>query len=174
MSVRTILFFSCWLSSSLVASACGEPEVDPTIAKAVSTQSEHKKAAEALAAKEKAEREAAAKARRELEERRRTEIEEVAQLPAEMPKDVGSACDAVTAAYDEFMKRGSEKDVLAWHDGRRKSLGRRRTHCITVGNPSVAACEAEALRHELPSLSDLPRVDAARMVMERCLEKFGE
>jgi vacuolar-type H+-ATPase subunit I/STV1 len=170
--VRTTLLFSCWL-----VAACGEPKVDPTIAQAVSTENEMTKAAEALAAKEKAEREAAAKARRELEERRRAEIDEAARLPAELlddlADDLGRACEAVMSAHDEFMKRGNEKDVLSWHDGRRKALGKRRTQCISVGSVQVAACEAEALQHEFPALADLSRVEAARRVAQHCLEKFG-
>jgi hypothetical protein len=166
--VRIILLMCC-----LGLAACGEPKVDPTIAQAVSTENEMKKAAEALAAKEKAQREAEAKARGELEAKRRAEIDDAARLPTDLPDDLARACDAVTAAYDEFMKRGSEKDVLSWHDGRRKALGQRRTHCITVGSVEVAACEAEVLQHEFASLADVPRVDAARMVMERCVEKFG-
>jgi hypothetical protein len=166
--VRTTLLFSCWL-----VAACGEPKVDPTIAQAVSTENKMTKAAEALAAKEKAEREAAAKARSELEERRHAEIDEATRLPAELPDDLGLACEAVISAHDEFMKRGNEKDVLSWHDGRRKALGKRRTQCISVGSVQVAACEAEALQHEFPALADLSRVEAARRVTQRCLDKFG-
>ena len=165
--MRTILCFL--LLSSL---ACGEAKVDPMIAQAVQTESQMQKGAEALAAKEKAEREAKAQAKRELEERRQAEIDEAAQLPAELPSDLAAACDAVTAAHDEFMKRGSERDVLAWHDGRRKALGHRRAACVTAGSVRAAACQAEALQHELGSLADVPRVEAARMVAARCLEKF--
>lgn len=171
--MRTILVVPL-LHLFLLAAACGEPKVDPTIAQAVQTESEMQKAAETLATKERAEREAKAKARRELEARRAEELDAAAQLPAQLPADMARACDAVTSAYDEFMKRGSEKDVLSWHDGRRKALGQRRTHCVTVGNLEVAACEAEALQLEFASLADVPRAEAARMVMQRCLEKFGD
>jgi hypothetical protein len=167
--MRPCLLLSCILTLS----ACDGPKSDPAIAEALSVEGEQKKAAELIEAKRKAEKDAEARARRELDERRRTEIDEVARLPDEMPADLGRACEAVTAAYDEFMKRGSEKDVLTWHDGRRKALGQRRTNCIAAGNLTVAACEAEALQHEFASLAELPRVDAARMVMEHCVEKFG-
>jgi hypothetical protein len=167
--MRRVLFFFMFSFSS----GCGEPKVDPVIAQAVQVESQQQKAAEALVAKEQADREAKARAKRELEERRRGELDDAARLPAELPPDLASACDAVMAAHDEFMKRGDERDVLAWHDGRRKSLGQRRTQCINLGSIQVAACEAEALQQQFPSLSDVPRADAARMVTEHCVEKFG-
>lgn len=157
----------------LFAAACGDPKVDPTIAQAVQTESKTEKAAEALAAKQQVERKAKAQAEQELEERRRSEIDAAARLPEPLPGDLESACDALTASYDEFMKRGSERDVLKWHDGRRKDLGKRRSSCIKVGSVEVAACEAEALAEDFPSLADVERTEAARMIMNRCVEKFG-
>ncbi len=165
----------CLLSAGLVpAVGCGEQEVNQqTIAQAVQTENQVDKAAAALEEKERAERKAKAEAERALEERRRQEIDAAASLPASMPADLAAACEAVVESYDLFMKAGSERDVLLWHDGRRGKLGERRAACIKMGGVKVAACQAEALRAELPSLEGLERTEAARRVAEHCLDKYG-
>jgi hypothetical protein len=173
-------FRAKWASTLIAVFGCGEAKVDPTIAQAVKTESKMEKAAEELAERDEAEREAAARAKQELEQRRKEEIDAAAIIPADTATGggaelaLGDACDAVVIAYDEFMKRGSEQDVLQWHDGRRRKLGERRTRCIEQGDPQVAACEAHALSQTFPSLEDVERTKAALMVMQRCADKFGE
>lgn len=161
-----------------VASACGgdgppAPSVEESIAKAVQIEGKDQQQREALDAKERARRDEAAKAEQAVDARRDAEIDAAATLPTPLPADVAAACDAVVNAYDEFMKRGPEKDALEWFDGRRKKLAERRAACVTQGHVTVAACQSQALMAPLPSLDELPRIDAAARVLTRCADKFG-
>lgn len=162
----------------LVAIGCGgggppQASVEESIAKAVQIEGKDQQQRDALDAKQRAAREQATQAERAVEAQRDAEIDAAATLPAPTPTDVASACDAVVDAYDDFMKRGPEKDALAWFDGRRKKLAERRAACVTQGHVKVAACQSQALMAPLPSLGELPRTDAATRVLTRCADKFG-
>jgi hypothetical protein len=162
-----------WIVSMGLLAACTPDKVDPTIAEAVKVESKVEKAAEEIAAKQKADREAAKAAKRQLEAKRSAEIEAATKLPADMPADLAEACDRYVAAYDAFMKSGSDREVQEFHDGRRAELGERRAKCVTLGSVQVAACGTQVLGGDYPSLSELTRHDAAHMLLESCAQKFG-
>lgn len=159
----------------IAVGACNGPaEVDPTLVAAVQVESKSDRVREELEAKEREE----AAARRKALEARERELASAARLseqlpPAEFPDDLGAACDAVTEAYDAFMKAGSENDVLRWHDGRRKKLGERRVGCIKQGSIEVAACQAQALRADFKTLGSLARPEAAHLVLAACAERMA-
>jgi hypothetical protein len=160
-------------SLSLGAEACTDAPERKTIAEAFTIESKDAKAAEELATKRAEDRRAAAEARRKADAVIDAAVDAAAVQPAEPPADLAVACDAVVETYDAYMKSGSERDALAWSDGRRRKMGERRVACIKVGQVPIAACEAEALRRAPAALDELPREDAARRLMERCHEKFG-
>jgi hypothetical protein len=159
------------------AAGCDSPKsssVEQAIAKAVTVDDSEKQAREALEAKARTERQERAAAKKSAEAARDAEIDAAAVLPEVLPKTVEEACDAAVSAYDEFMKRGPEKEVLLWHEGRRKKLAERRAACVTQANPTVAACQSKALLAPLPTLAELERAEAASLVFARCAEKFGK
>jgi hypothetical protein len=161
----------------LVIHGCGsstaQPSVEESIAKAVQVDDHQKKDAAIIEGKARAERQHRASDKQAQEQARAAEVDAVAVQPAAMPADLAAACSAVVDAYDGFIKRGAEKDVLAWHEGRRRKLAERRAACVTQGNLTVAACQSQALAAELPLLAELERTEAARVVMTRCADKFG-
>jgi len=152
--------------------ACDGAEADPTIAKAMETKSEMQVAAAAVADRKHAEAKATKDAADQLEQTRIAEITAAAKLPAKLPAKLDDACDELVESFDTFMLAGSEKDVLQWWDGHRKKLGQRRSKCMQQ-SIAVAACSAHALRAELPSLKGVPRREAARRVVEACIDSFG-
>ena len=152
----------------------GPAQVDPTLVAAVQVDNKSDRGREQLEAKERK----AAEARRKALEARERELASAARLaeqlpPDEIPDDLGKACDAVTEAYDAFMKAGSENDVLRWHDGRRKKLGKRRVGCIKQASIEVAACQARALGADFKTLHSLPRPEAAHLVLAACAERVA-
>jgi len=163
------------LSATLVAcGGNGQPPVDESIAKAMQMESKQQKVHEEAKERDRQERVDAAAQKREADARREAELDAAAALPEPMPADLATACEAVMTAYDEFMKRGKENDVLAWHDGRRKKLGERRSACAAQGSLEVAACQSRALTADPPTLAEVERTEAARLLMARCADKFGK
>ncbi|MFO0634095.1 MAG: hypothetical protein U0168_14715 [Nannocystaceae bacterium] len=150
-----------------------QPSVEESIAKAVQLESKDQKAREQIEASHRAAKDEARKQEEAVVAARDAEIDAAAALPSPLPADVAAACDAVVAAYDDFMKRGPERDALEWFEGRRKKMGERRAACVSQGNVAVAACQGRALMAPLPSLAELPRLDAAALVTTRCADKFG-
>lgn len=158
----------------LLAAACDEGEGDPSIARALETKSEMEVAAAALAERKHDEAKAAKAEADALEARRTAELAAAARLPAQLPTTLAEACDAFVESYDAFMLAGNETDVLEWWDGHRKKLGEARGKCLTRDSIEVAACGAEAFGAEFTLLKDVPRPDAARRVVEACIEAHGE
>lgn len=156
----------------LSLTACDGADADPTIAKAMETKSDMQVAAAAVAERKHASAVAAKDAADALDRVRIAEVTAAAKLPAELPAKLDAACEDLVKSFDAFMLAGSEKDVLQWWDGHRKKLGQRRSKCLQH-SIEVAACSAQALRAELPALKGLPRRDAARRVVEACIEAFG-
>lgn len=154
--------------------ACDGAEADPSIATAMETKNDMQVAAAAVADRKHAVAVAAKDAAEVLDKLRLQEVTAAAKLPAELPAKLDAACEDLVQSFDKFMLAGSEKDVLQWWDGHRKKLGVRRNNCLQQKSIEVAACSAQALGAELPSLQGLPRRDAARRVVEACLESFGK
>jgi len=159
-----------------VASACGggAPPVEDSIAKAMTVESKQQKVMDEAKARDREIRVEQAAQKKEQEARRAAELDAAAVMPATMPADLATACEAVMNARDAFMKRGAESDALAWSDGRRRKMGERRSACITQGSVEVAACQAQALAGDPPSLAETERTEAARLLMARCSDKFGK
>ncbi len=154
--------------------ACGDTPEQSTIAKALEVESKTAKAQEQLA---EAERKKQEEKRREVEAKeaaKEAELAAAVSLPDPMPATMQEACDAMVNAYDDFMRRGNEKDALAWFEGgRRKKLALvRRDKCELPDNLQAAACSSVALMQPLETLADLERTEAARIVIERCVEKY--
>ncbi|HWB77121.1 MAG TPA: hypothetical protein VG755_19270 [Nannocystaceae bacterium] len=172
--MRELIFYGGSLALFACGSSTPQPSVEQSIAKAVTVEDAQKRDAAIIEAKAREERKERATEKQAVDQTRAAEIDAAAVLPATMPTDLAAACDAVVNAHDAFMKRGPEKDVLNWYQGgRRKKIGERRAACVTQGKIPVAACEAQALSAELPSLVGIERSEAALMVMARCAEKFG-
>lgn len=157
---------------SLGLVGCDSADADPAIAKAMETKSEMQVAAAAVADRKHAKAKADKEAAEALEKARDAEITAAAQLPAKLPATLSAACEDLVESFDAFMLAGPEKDVFQWWDGHRKKLGQRRSKCMQQ-SIEVAACSAQALRAELPSLQGVPRRDAARRVVAACFESFG-
>jgi hypothetical protein len=157
-----------------LAAACGKPAKEETIAEAFRIESKQEKAAEAVAEAKAEQREQQAQVRAAARATIDAAVDRAAQMPEVRPEDIGAACEAVMNAYDAFMKTGPERDALEWSDGRRRKLGERKAACLKVDKLEVAACEATALDAAPAELDELPRIVAARHLMERCHEKFGE
>lgn len=159
--------------ATLVGCGGREPPVDDAIAKAMQRESKQQKVEEDAKERDRQERVAKAAEKKAAEARLDAELDAIAVLPDTMPPDLAAACDAVVSSYDDFMKRGRESDVDAWHQHRRKKLGERRQTCGAQGNLEVAACQSRALTGDPPSLAEVERTEAARVVMQRCADKFG-
>ncbi|HET6582683.1 MAG TPA: hypothetical protein VFG69_04535 [Nannocystaceae bacterium] len=155
---------------------CGgdKPPVDESIAKAMQMESKQQKIDEEAKERDRQERVAKAAEKKAADAQRDAELDALAVMPDTMPPDLAAACELVVNAYDGFMKRGRESDVNAWHNGRRRKLGERRQTCEAQGNLSVAACQSRALTGDPPSLAEVERTEAARLVMERCADKFAK
>ena len=175
-SLHSVLLRNRWaLCSRLAAASCGTKSETPAdaIEKAVSVENENEKAAKEIAEKAAEEARKRKAAKDAAQKQREADIEAAAVLPTELPGTLEEACDAVVDAYDTFMKSGAERDALEWSDGRRKKLGARRTACAKVGNIRVAACEAAALANPPASLAEMTRLEAGRLLMGRCHDKFA-
>jgi hypothetical protein len=164
----------CGIAWSMWLGACGDTYVDPTIAKAVQTENKMEQAQKALEEQRKKEAQEKKRAAQEKEQKKEAELEAATRLPEEMPADLDAACDALLESYDDFMRRGNEKDALDWYQGgRRTKLAIvRRDRCERVGSIPAAACGGVALMEQLTSLAEMDRTEAANLVLNRCREKF--
>lgn len=116
-------------------------------------------------AKKRAAREAEAKA---LEDKANA-IKALAELPAEMPKDLEAACNGVATAQDEFMKKHYDGEGLQrWEEAKGTQMGMLKTGCIKAQSIEIAACQANAMANAPGDFKkDLPDILAA------CIEKFS-
>ena len=171
MNNRLIL---CGIASVMWLGACGDTYVDPTIAKAVKTENKTEEAQKKLAEQRKKEADDKKRAAEEKEQKKEAELEAATRLPEEMPTELKKACDALLESYDDFMRRGNEKEALNWYQGgRRKKLAIvRRDKCERVGSIPAAACGSVALMEKLETLAEMDRTEAANLVLKRCREKF--
>lgn len=150
------------LASVLCISCDSEPEGPTPEQKAAA---EKKKQEEEEAAKRKAERKAEEEAAAALEKK----LDELTVLPAEYPKKLDKACDAMLASYDGFMRKVLQGDQLTkWETGGNEmQLAVFRKECLKR-NPETAACQSNALTNAGPDLEQqLPDI------MKKCAEKHG-
>ena len=154
------------LVSILCASCASEPEGPTPEQKAAA---EKKKQEEEEAAKRKAEREAERKAEEEAAAALEKKLDGLTVLPAEYPKKLDKACDAMLSAYDGFMRKVLKGDQLTkWETGGNEmQLAVFRKECLKR-NPETAACQSNALTNAGPDLEQqLPDI------MKKCAEKHG-
>jgi len=120
-------------------------------------------------AKRKADREAKAKAAEEAAAAEVAAIDELAVLPATLPKKLDKACDERTKAEDDFMHKHYEGEALAkWESAKGTQLGFAKQGCVDGGSIQVAACQVYAMQNAPTELrKKLPEM------LKRCMEKFG-
>ncbi|GEM_PF-1630133 len=155
-----------------VTFGCGDAQLDrATVAKAFESPSPKQQALDAAEAKAKQ----AAQAKRIADEQAKatlaSALENATIVPADTPKDLMAACDAVVDAYDQFMKTqfaADERAILEFMDGRREELGKIRSQCNKTASVNAAGCQINALRSAVPVLKD-----HAADLLNRCAEKFG-
>ncbi len=127
-----------------------------------------KKADEAKAtAKRKADREAEAKADDDEAKALAARIEALAVVPEALPKTLDKACEQMLAAYDGFMRKVLEGDMLTkWETGGNEmQLAVFGKEC-RKRSIATAACQAHALSNATPDLEkSLPAI------MKACADK---
>ncbi len=157
-----------------LAAACGggAAEEPASIAKALSYESEARKAAEAAEARA---REAAAKKKAQEEAKARAlaqAIDKAAALPENMPKKLADACVQVAEAYEAFMRANRDAKIVSqWFDKKTHNIARTRTICMK-GTLQGAACLAHALAHAPDPLYDEGE-DGVRRLKDACAAKYG-
>jgi hypothetical protein len=165
-------FFAALALLGLFAPGCSDDGTSATnIAQALSIESKHQTALEKARDAERTRLQRDAQERAQRAAQQQAELDAASRLPANMPADLSEACDRVVDAYDEFMKRGSESDVLKWWDGRRKKLGNHRANCLKTASIEIAACSAHALRETYTTFDGIDREEAARRVVEACVRR---
>ncbi len=157
------LFLSSLLICALVP-ACDKKDDKKADDKAAEKSEEDKQLEARLAAK-RAEREAEAKAA----EDKANAIKALAELPAEMPKDLEAACAGVAEAQDKFMQKHYDGDGLKrWEEAKGTQMGMLKTGCIKAGNLEIAACQINAMNNAPGDFKkDLPDI------LKACIDKFG-
>jgi len=170
--IPTAIFAGC-LTFSLLACGDGAPAGQGSIAKALSYESKQRAAAEA----DDKRREAKAKVKIEAEKAADTklmaELDAVAIVPENAPKDLGKACEQLVDAYDAFMKRAKDRAVFDWNEDHLLKLGRQRTNCFQRKSLEIANCQVNALTHAPAGFDQHDGPETARRVMLHCVDKFG-
>jgi hypothetical protein len=157
-----------FLSSLLICALV--PACDKTDAKKddkkTDEKSETDKIAEERVAAKRAEREAEAKA---LEDKANA-IKALAELPAEMPKDLEAACSGVADAQDAFMQKHYDGEGLKrWEEAKGTQMGLLKTGCVKAGSIEIAACQANAMTNAPGDYKkDLPDI------LKACIDKFAK
>lgn len=158
------------LALALALAACDGGDEAPAPAKEASETKAAKAEDEALA-KRKAEREAKAKAEEEKAAELTAQIDALAVLPedASASMKLDKACKKMTTAYDAFMQKVLQGDMLTkWKTGGNEMQISIFDRECKKSTPKVALCQAHALEAMAPELEkELPTV------MKRCAEKFG-
>lgn len=141
------------LAIAMLSGACDSPDPAKTDKKA---EPEPRAAApdEALA-KHKAEREQAERDEQEAKAKLAAQIDALAVIPAQLPKKLDKACEAMLASYDGFMRKTLQGDMLTkWETGGNEmQLAVFRKECLKR-DIATAACQAHALAEAPAELAD--------------------
>jgi hypothetical protein len=170
--IPTAIFAGC-LTFSLFACGEGAPAGKGSIAKALAYESKQRAAAEADDKRREAEAKARIEAEKAADAKLMAELDAVAIVPEDGPKDLAKACDQLVDAYDAFMKRGKERAVFDWNEDHLLKLGRQRTNCIQRKSLKIASCQINALTNAPAGFDLHDGPETARRVMLHCVEKFG-
>jgi hypothetical protein len=150
-----------------LAVACGGAPAEEPKKQAAPEPAIPKEPEDAGVAKRKADREAKAAAAKQAEADAAKKIDEIAVLPAKLPKKLDKACEEVNAAFDGFMKRASS-DASSWDTKKGTQLGMMKKTCMGA-TIEVAACQANALAVATPELlKEIPQI------LGKCIEKFSK
>jgi hypothetical protein len=160
--------FVASISISLL-SACGPSGPTPAELEAQKKAEAEKKEQEDALAKRKAEREAKEQAEKDAAEALAKQIDDLAVLPEDMPKDLQKACDARAQAEDDFMSKHFEGAALEkWNSAKGTQLGFAKQSCMKVAKIEIPACQINALNNAPAELKkSLPDL------LKRCIDKFG-
>jgi len=163
--LRSILVVALF-ASPLIACDSGPTPSEEAAKKA---SEEKKKAEDDALAKRKAEREAKDQAEKDAADALAAQIDALAVLPAEMPKDLTKACEARAKAEDDFMHKHYEGDVVTkWDAAKGTQLGFAKQSCIKVGKIEIPVCQSAAMENAPAELKkSLPDL------LKRCIDKFG-
>ncbi len=166
MSPRTVLASVVLFS---FAAACGPSGPTPSELEAQKAAAAKKKEEEDALAKRKADREAKEQAVKDAEAALAAQIDALAVLPEEMPKDLKKACDARAQAEDDFMTKNFEGAAVdKWNEAKGTQLGFAKQSCMKVGKIEIPACQINALSKAPPELKkNLPDL------LKRCIDKFA-
>lgn len=120
-------------------------------------------------AKRKADREAKEQAVKDAEAKKLKLVQDLAVLPAKLPKKLDKACDEVAAAQDAFMQKWFPDQASQWASGKGTQLGLTKKTCVSGGSIEVAACQAKALTDAPEELrKEIPALFTA------CIDKFAK
>lgn len=170
--IPTAIFAGC-LTLSLLACGDGAPAGQGSIAKALAYESKERAAAEADDKRREAEAKARIEAEKAADAKLMAELDAVAIVPENAPKDLAKACEKLVDAYDVFMKRGKEQAVFDWNEDHLLKLGRQRTNCIQRNSLEIASCQINALSNAPAGFDLHDGPETARRVMLHCVNKFG-
>jgi hypothetical protein len=170
--IHTAIFVGC-LTFSLLACGDGPPAGKGSIAKALAYESKERAAAEADDKRREAEAKARIEAEKAADAKLMAELDAVAIVPENAPKDLAKACDQLVDAYDVFMKRGKEQAVFDWNDDHLLKLGTQRTNCMQRKSLDIASCQLNALSNAPAGFDLHDGPETARRVMLHCVNKFG-
>lgn len=124
-------------------------------------QAEQDAKVQALLEKRRAEKEAALAA----------QLAALAVLPAEKPKTMVKACDALLDAYHSFQlstREGDDKAILEWYSRKKNVLGKRRLRCMQLDSIDAAACQTHALQNAPATLAEHEQT-----LLQTCAKKFA-
>lgn len=139
------------------------------IAKALSAPSEVNRAEKERKEQKKAAFRKKKQAKADAIAARVAEIKSAMRLPEPMPESIESACDAMIASYDTFMRGGDEREVIEYYDHKTKQLPLRKRRCLQRNNISASACGSVALLEPLEGLKGEPRGDTANAILQECI-----
>lgn len=139
--------------AALAALGCDSAKTDDAAAKQkADAEAKATKDKEALAQR-KAEREAAEKKQADEAAALKSKIDALAVIPDGLPKKLDKACEAMLAAYDGYMQKVLQGDMLTkWKTGGNEmQLAVFRKECLKRDIPT-AMCQAHALGAATPDL----------------------
>lgn len=101
------------------------------------------------------------------------EIEKITVPAGDAPTETKAACEAMRAAYDEFMQKrlaGNKDELARWNVMKPLDLDKQVESCVAADQSRVVACQINALR---TASLEVGR-DRVEGVMATCTKKHGQ